>query len=920
LFSFFTLPVEILLAAERFTQISAGKDQIPEEEYMRTILRRHAPAASVWEGVRFQGFLSAAAAFTVCWLMLSATPLFPQSLGTSGSIQGSVVDPSGAVIAGATVEIQNPVSGYMRGTTTDASGGFAFTDVPFNPYHLTITHKGFQPAVQDVDVRSGLPVRVKLVLKLAAVATTVTVTTQANDLIEKTPVEHTDLNESLISKLPIQSPSIGLSQLITNATPGVVADANGFFHPLGEHSDTTISMDGQPISDQQAKIFANQLPLDAVQSMEVISGTPPAQYGDMTSLIINTTMKSGLGQKAHGGFTSQYGSFGSWSEALTLGVGGNKWGNFFALNGDGSSRFLDSPEFSAIHDKGNDQSFFDRFDWQPDSNDIAHLDLSVGRSWFQIPNTYDQAAGGQDQRQQVKSINLSPEWAHLFGANALIAFQPFLRITHVQYFPSRDPFSDLPATVSQDRRLAHYGFTADGTYIHGIHQIKTGVELRSSPLTENFGLGITDPGFNPVCLTPVGAPVLDPALTNPNDCAAGGFAENPSLAPGLIPYDLTRGGSLFDFHGRATINEVGLYAQDSVTLGAWHLDGGLREDVYRGLSSASALEPRIGIAYNIKPTSTVIRVGYARLFDTPYYENLLLSSATGTGGLAATGIGAFGQSPLVPGRRNQFNAGIEQAVGRHLVVDAGYFWKFTHDDYDFDTLFNTPLTFPIQWRKSKIDGAAVRVNLTNFHGLTMQSVLGHARSRFFGPEVGGLIFNSPLNTAVFRIDHDQALQQTTHVQYDFHHPGWMNPWVGLTWQYETGLVAGSVPDLASALALNGDQQTAIGFFCGSRMATLYNPITSCSLPYPQWGATRLVIPAPGTENDDTNPPRIAPRNLVDLGVGFNNLFHTEHPRVTLKLTVINLTNKEALYNFLSTFSGTHFVTPRVWQAQLGFVF
>jgi Carboxypeptidase regulatory-like domain len=885
---------------------------------MRTLFGCDASAASAASRIPLANLLLNAALLAICSLTLPATTALAQALGTSGTIEGTVLDPSGAVVMGATVEIQNPVSGYAQSAATDASGRFEFSNVPFNPYHLTVTRKGFQPAVQDVDVRSGLPVRLKIALQLASVATNVTVTTQANDLIEKTPMAHTDVDRSVIATLPIQSPSIGLSQVITNATPGVVADANGFFHPLGEHSDTPISVDGQPISDQQAKIFANQVPLDAVQSMEVIHGTPPAQYGDMTSLIINTTMKSGLGhQKAHGGFTSQYGSFGSWSEGLTLGLGGSKWGNFLALSGDGSSRFLDSPEFTAFHDKGNDQSFFDRVDWQPDANDAAHLDLSVGRSWFQIPNTYDQLASGQDQRQQVKSINLSPEWTHLFSANTLVAFQPFLRITHVQYFPSRDLISDLPATVNQDRRLAHYGFTADVTYAHGIHTAKAGVDLLISPLTENFGLGITDPAFNPVCLTAGGNPVLDPTLTNPSNCAAGGFVVNPSLAPGLIPYDLTRGGHLFDFHGFKTIKEVGLYAQDSVTLGRWRLDAGLRGDIYRGLSSASALEPRVGVSYTLKPTNTVLRVGYARLFDTPYYENLLLSSATGAGGLATTGIGAFGEAPLVPGRRNQFNAGLEQAISRHVVVDAGYFWKYTRDDFDFDTLFSSPISFPIQWRKSKIDGAAVRVNLTDLRGFTAYSVLGHARSRFFGPEVGGLIFNSPLSTAVFRIDHDQGFQQTTHVQYQSPKGG---PWVGLTWQYESGLVNGSVADLALALALNGDQQAAIGFFCGSQMATLYNPITACNLPYPQWGATRVQIPAPGTENDDTNPPRIAPRNLFDLGVGMDNVLHTDPYKVNLQFTVINLTNKEALYNFLSTFSGTHFVTPRVWQAQIKLVF
>jgi hypothetical protein len=347
------------------------------------------------------------------------------------------------------------------------------------------------------------------------------------------------------------------------------------------------------------------------------------------------------------------------------------------------------------------------------------------------------------------------------------------------------------------------------------------------------------------------------------------------------------------------------------------VDGGLRADFYRGLSRASALEPRLGISYNIKPTNTVLRVSYARLFDTPYDENLILSSSTGAGGLASTSFGGFGARPLVPGRRNHFNVGLEQAFGRYLVVDAGYFWKYTRDDFDFDTLFSSPIQFPIQWRKSKIDGASVRIKLTNTHGVTAYSVFGTARSRFFGPEVGGLIFNSPVNTGVFRIDHDQAFQQSTHVQYQFSKPG---PWVAWTWRYDSGLVAGSVTSLEDALALDADQQAAMGFYCGSQVATLSSPITSCSLPYPQWGTTRLNIPAPGTENDDTNPPRIAPRHLFDLGAGMDNLFHADRYRVNLQFTVINLTNRVALYNFLSTFSGTHFVTPRTWQGQIKFVF
>ena len=70
----------------------------------------------------------------------------------------------------------------------------------------------------------------------------------------------------------------------------------------------------------------------------------------------------------------------------------------------------------------------------------------------------------------------------------------------------------------------------------------------------------------------------------------------------------------------------------------------------------------------------------------------------------------------------------------------------------------------------------------------------------------------------------------------------------------------------------------------------------------------------------TNPPRIAPRHLFDVAVGVDNLLRTNKAKLRFRLSVVNLTNKEALYNFLSTFSGTHFVTPRAVRFEFGLTF
>jgi hypothetical protein len=292
----------------------------------------------------------------------------------------------------------------------------------------------------------------------------------------------------------------------------------------------------------------------------------------------------------------------------------------------------------------------------------------------------------------------------------------------------------------------------------------------------------------------------------------------------------------------------------------------------------------------------------------------VLSSTTGSGGLASNVFGAFGARALRPGHRNQFNVGFQQTLRKYLQIDGDYFWKYTKNAFDFDTLFNTPIEFPIEWRLSKIDGFSLHVSTTDWHGFQAFTTMGHTRARFFGPETGGIIFNSPLNNSVFRIDHDQVFQQTTYLRYQYKKDG---PWANFTWRYDSGEVAGAVGTLEDVLGLTPAQQAAIGFSCGSRVATVYDGISSCTGAF---STTRVRIPAPGTENDDLNPPRIAPRNIFDVSVGSDNLFHKEKLKTTLKFTVLNITNEAALYNFLSTFSGTHWVTPRSYQVTLGWAY
>ncbi len=697
--------------------------------------------------------------FVAIFPAVTVETVLAQSLGNYGNLRGMVLDASGASVPDATVLLENPLTGVRRTTSSDSQGAFQVAAIPFGNYRLTASAPGFQESLRSISITSPVPVELHISLAVGGASTSVEVTGAS---LEVSPTARGTLDRSLLDHLPVQNQATGLSEIVTRTTPGVAADGNGFAHPLGEHADTSISIDNQPITDQQAKIFSNQISTSIVQTMEVITGAPPAEYGDKTSLIINVTTQSGLGKnKAFGSLSSQYSSFGTWSEGLTYGRGSPHWGNFAALSASGSGRFLDTPEFLPLHDHGNAEAIFDRLDWQPNSTDSLHLNLSAARSWFQTPNTFDSQTAGQDQRSQIRSFNIAPGWTHLINASTLLTLNPFIRFDRSQYFPSSNLLSDLPATLSQSRYLTNVGFRSDIAYSHGIHNAKIGGSYWHTLLRESFNIAITDPAYNAVCLNNAGGAVTAPQPVSTNQCAALGDQPNPSLIPNLLPYDLSRGGHLYAFHGTADIEEGALYAQDSINFGRLTLNPGLRYDRYNGLSDGYQLQPRFGLAYRTPWTNTVIRLSYARLFETPYNENLIVASEATANSQTANPFGTFRSSPPQPGERNQFNAGLAQTFGRYFSIDADYFWKFTHNAFDFDSLFLTPITFPIGWRKSKIDGLAARITLAEIHGFSAYTVMGHTRSRFFGPETGGLVFNNVPDNGVFRIDHSEEFEQTT---------------------------------------------------------------------------------------------------------------------------------------------------------------
>src|SRR5208282_4183019 len=464
----------------------------------------------------------------------------------------------------------------------------------------------------------------------------------------------------------------------------------------------------------------------SIQSMEVISGAPPAEYGGKTSVVIVATTRSGQGMTTpHGSINTSYGSFGSSTVSADVGYGGKNWGNFISVGGLNGGRFLDGPEFAVIHDKGNAENVFDRVDFQLSPADTIHLNFSYSRSWFQTPNSLDAenatawsglngvlpgaenyggvvpgtaiTVGAADQRSKIGTFNVAPSWTRLVNTHSVFTLGAFVRRDDYNYYPSSDPFADLgpPSlqrqSVGQNRTLTNTGIRSDISYVRGVNNLKAGVTYEQTFLDENDTVGIVDPAYNAPCITASTVTALNPdpyvpvpGFTDPSQCTG---ANQPNVGPGtdppipgnanapgtvfypyfnplLLPYDLTRGGTDYTFNGHTDVKELALYIQDAITVGHWSMNLGVRGDIYNGLTAASQAEPRVGISYNVKKTSTILRVSYARTLESPFNENLILSSIGCSNPVLnpLLSCSAPVANPLSPGFRNEFHAGIEQAL------------------------------------------------------------------------------------------------------------------------------------------------------------------------------------------------------------------------------------------------------------------
>lgn len=684
-----------------------------------------------------------------------------------------------------------------------------------------------------------------------------TVTIQdTSQLVETTPTAHVDITQATIDTIPAASQTKGLENIILQ-TPGFAQDADGRFHFRGSHGQVTYVIDGVPVSDQLAG--GSGPDPDQVDSLEVVTGGISAEYGGKPAAVINLTTKTGLGQPGLSGDAFASASrFSAFEGGVNLRGGTATFGYFVSGLASTTDHFQDPVTFDNFHNHGETGRLYTRFDWLIGDKDTIRLSLGGGRSDRDVVNLPSQEARAMDQRVHDSDASLSLGWAHVFDDHRTLETTAFYRhgVTKL------DPTADLQP-----------GFAAGGAdYPVWVRQDRSldnqGIQ---SIYTQQVGLGTVKAGASYIRY-----PIQERfafAITDPNQVT--------DPADPLYPYTPAGGGSLFRFDDELTPTLASAFLQSDWKLTAWRISAGLRYDRYtqRGYTQ-SQLQPRLGLAYTVPVLGTVLRASYDRLMITPENENLALSLSQ-----QARDLGAQAGTPAPPlasELQDSFSYGAEQQLGQVGRVSVDYWEKKSKNAADNEQFFNTGIVFPIAAARGLFRGWDLRFDLVPVHGFSAYLSLGRTRAIFETPTVGGLLLDAPEAPGTrYLIDHDEKLNGQLGLRYE--QATWF---IQAQARYDSGLVAGDP--------------------------------TGISPSDPDYGFGLAYI-EPAADGLGNTIYRVRPRTVWDFN-GSRTFKLSEKRSLELGADLLNAFDRKALYNFLSTYGGTHVIAPRTLAVHVKFKF
>jgi hypothetical protein len=754
-------------------------------------------------------------------------PVYSQS--NSGELHLKVTDPAGLGVK-ADVQLISEANQYRNSLETSEQGTLDVQRIPYGVYQIEIKHPGFAEVSEPVEIRSSIPTEHAIQLKIFSVNALVTVKAVETLINPEQAGSVSQIGSNTIENRVGSLPGRSLQDLV-NSQPGWLYEGNAVLHPRGSEYQTQFVVDGVPLTDNRSPSFGPEIEADDVQSMTLYTAGFPAEYGRKMGGVIEVNTLEDLKQGLHGQAVLSGGSFttaGASAEIQDV-WGKNTLGG--SASGDTTERYLNPVVPQNYSNTGTTGDFSVHYQRDFTNKDRLSLIVRHELSRFDLPNEQVQQDAGQRQTaDNFETIGIA-SYQHTFSPNAVADLRGMVRDNANNFYSNPD---STPIILSQHNSFREGYFKGAVTINHGRQEWKFGVESDNTFLHENFGYTITDPTQ---------------------------FDDGTPLA--------------FNFAGNRPDLEQSAFVQDLIRVGGWSINAGLRWDHYQVLVNRQALGPRLAISRYFRSADLVLHFSYDRVFQTPSFENILLSSSAAIESLDAA---SFLRLPVQPSEGNFYEAGLTKVLAKNFKVDVNYFRRSVNNFADDDQIQNTTISFPISFSRAIVYGAETKLDLPNWRGLSGFVSYSYQLGTAWEPVTGGLFLGDNATAAEtqisghFPISQDQRNTLRGRLRFQISPRFWIAGGV----QYDSGL----------PFQFDGDRSDALGEY-GPQVLNRIN----------------------------FDRGRILPTFIVNASAGAE-VYRSDRLKIRLQVDGQNLTNVLDVLDFGGLFSGNAIGPSRSYSLRL----
>jgi hypothetical protein len=653
------------------------------------------------------------------FLLLGAQPAWSQV--NEGEVRVTVTVPSGAPIK-SVVELVCAGNGYRKTFTTDDLGSVSVKHLPYGVYRVQVQQQGFASFSNTVEVRSALPIKEPIELSIASLITNISVTDAGTLIDPYRPGSAMQIGAVQIEQRVASLPGRSVQDLV-NSQPGWLYEGNAVLHPRGSEYQTQFVIDGIPLTDNRSPGFGPEIEADDLDSMNIYTAGYPAEYGRKMGGVVELNTRRQTNPGLHGQLVL---SGGSYDTASSYGRLQDVWGkNTLGASASGSmtSHYLNPVVPQNYTNNGTTGDFSTRYERDLTDNDRLVFSVRHELARFLIPNELVQQQAGQIQNGDNFETIGTVSYQHIFSAESLGTLSGMVRDNANNHYSNE---KSTPILAFQHNSFREGYFKGTFSLHYGVHEFKAGVESDATFLHENFSYVISDPSQ---------------------------FSANtpPSLS----------------FAGHRPDLEQSAFVEDLIRLGKWTVSAGLRWDHYQLLLNQNAFSPRITVGRYLPSLNLVLHGSYDRVYQTPSFENLLISSSPQIDALSDQ----FLRLPVQPSKGSYYEGGLTKNVLDRVRIDVNFYRRNVRNFADDDQLLNTTISYPIAFDKSVIYGAEGKLDFVHLGKLSGFVSYSYMVGNVWFPVTGGLFLGEGVTNALsqlgghFPASQDQRNTVRTRFQY-----------------------------------------------------------------------------------------------------------------------------------------------------------